>query len=114
MATYKISPDTQNGLYRIWTYGARTFGEAQADKYYSAFFDQFEIIAKDPFIYPSVNHICNGYCRAVCGVDSIYYRINGDIVEIMTIIGRPDIKGKLQKKLIIILLPYLFKYKNRN
>jgi toxin ParE1/3/4 len=28
----------------------------------------------------------------VCGVDSIYYRIEGETVEIMAIIGRQDLE----------------------
>jgi toxin ParE1/3/4 len=95
MATYKLSPDAEDDLYRIWVYGAHNFGVAQADKYYKAFFLQFDLIAQDPLIYPAVDYIKEGYRRGVSGVDSIYYRINGDIVEIMAIIGRQDAYSKL-------------------
>jgi len=53
------------------------------------------LIAKDPFLFPSVDYIKKGYRRGVSGVDSIYYRINGDIIEIMAIIGRQDAYSKL-------------------
>jgi len=33
--------------------------------------------------------------RCVCGSDSIYYRLNNDIVEIMAIIGRQDVNNIL-------------------
>jgi len=95
MVNYRLSPDAEDDLYRIWLYGARKFGVAQADKYYQAFFHQFEAIAKDPFLYPSVDHIRKGYRRGVSGVDSIYYRINDDVMEIMAIIGRQDVYTKL-------------------
>lgn len=95
MANYKISPGAEDDLYRIWSYGARKFGEAQADKYYRALFTHFEIIANNPYLFPSVDYIRKGYRRCVTGVDSIYYRINMDTVEIMAIIGRQDIRGKL-------------------
>jgi len=68
----------------------RRFGEAQADKYYLAFFDQFEQIAEQPYLYQAVGHIREGYRRCVCGVDSIYYRNKGNMVEIMSILGRQD------------------------
>lgn len=43
----------------------------------------------------SVDYIKKGYRRCVCGVDSIYYRINQNIVEIMAIVGRQDLNEKL-------------------
>ena len=95
MATYKLSPDAEDDLYRIWVYGAKKFGIAQADKYYEAFFHQFDLISKDPFLFPSVDYIKKGYRRGISGVDCIYYRINGDIVEIMAIVGQQDVNSKL-------------------
>jgi len=93
--TYKLSPDAEDDLYRIWVYGAQKFGIAQADKYYKAFFHQFNIIAKDPFLFPSVDHIRKGYGQGVSGVDSIYYKIVDEMVVIMAIVGRQDVGGKL-------------------
>jgi toxin ParE1/3/4 len=43
-------------------------------------------------LYPAVDDISEGYRRSVCGVDSIYYRIEGETVEIMAIIGRQDLE----------------------
>ncbi len=36
-------------------------------------------------------YIRKGYRRCVCGSDSIFYRINNDVVEIMAIIGKQDL-----------------------
>ena len=90
MGNYKISENAKNDLIRIHQHGMRTFGEAQADRYYLAFFDQFERIAQKPYLYQAVDHIRPGYRRCVCGVDNIYYRIRGEMIEIMSIIGRQD------------------------
>jgi hypothetical protein len=43
----------------------------------------------------SVDFIKPGYRRCVCGVDSIFYKINGDEVEIMAIFGRQDLNQLL-------------------
>ncbi len=88
---YKLSQNAQADLIRIHQYGVRNFGVAQADKYYNAFFDHFEQIAKQPYIYQAVDYISKGYRRSVCGTDSIFYRIVGDTVEIMNILGKQDI-----------------------
>lgn len=95
MAKYRISNTAKEDLIRIHHYGVKKFGIAQADKYYDSFFDYFEIIAQRPFSFESVDFIKKGYRRCVCGSDSIYYKINKDIIEIMTIIGRQDLDGTL-------------------
>ncbi|MBN7796966.1 type II toxin-antitoxin system RelE/ParE family toxin [Parahaliea mediterranea] len=55
------------------------------------FFDRFEQLAAQPFSYPAVDDIRAGYRRSVCGIDSIYYRVQGETVEIMAIIGQQDL-----------------------
>ena len=47
-------------------------------------------IAEQPYLYQAVDYIRAGYRRSVYGTDSIYYRINGDIVEIMAILSHQD------------------------
>jgi toxin ParE1/3/4 len=44
-----------------------------------------------PYSFESVDYIKPGYRRCVCGVDNIYFRMNGEWVEIMAIIGRQDL-----------------------
>ena len=51
----------------------------------------FDRIANQPYSFESVNYIKEGYRRCVSGSDSIYYRIENEVVEIMTIIGRQDL-----------------------
>jgi len=92
MATYRLTENAKEDLRRIYRRGLREYGEAQADQYYNALFDRFEQIAEQPFLYPAVDDIREGYRRSVCGVDSVYYRIEGETVEIMAIIGRQDLE----------------------
>jgi len=91
MANYKLSNVAKDDLIRIHQYGVKQFGVKQADKYFESFFDHFELIAKNPLAFESVDFIKPGYRRCVCGIDSIFFKTNGDIVEIMTIIGRQDL-----------------------
>ena len=91
MADYKLSNDAREDLIRIHQYGVRKFGMKQADRCFQTFFQYFQRIAENPFQYESADHIRTGYRRCVCGVDSIYYYINQDTVEIISIIGRQDI-----------------------
>ena len=91
MAKYRLSNDAKEDLIRIHHYGIEKFGMSQADKYFDTFFEYFDIIAQRPFSFESVDYIKKGYRRCICGYDSIYYRINKDVVEIMAIVGRQDI-----------------------
>ncbi len=91
MTKYKLSNEAKEDLIRIHQYGIKRFGMNQADKYFDSFFDYFEIIAKRPLSFEAVDFIKPGYRRCVCGVDTIYFRIADDVVEIMTIIGRQDL-----------------------
>ena len=90
MANYRLTAEAEEDLWRIYYWGFSHHGEAAADEYYAAFFGRFEQIADQPLLYPPVENIRQGYRRSVCGVDNIYYRINGSHVEIMAIIGQQD------------------------
>ena len=91
MAKYKINNIAKEDLIRIHHYGINKFGMEQADKYFDAFFNFFDLIAQRPFSYESDDYIKKGYRRCVYGSDSIYFRVNNGVVEIMTIIGRQDL-----------------------
>ena len=96
MADYRLSNEAKEDLIRIHQYGVEKFGMAQADKYYNSFFEYFDIIAQQPYSFESIDYIRNGYRRCVCGSDSIYYRINNGIIEIMAIVGRQDLMNILK------------------
>lgn len=91
MADYRLSNAAREDLMRIHQHEERQFGRDQADKYFYSFFECFDRIAKNPYHFESVDYIRRGYRRCVCGVDSIYFRINQNRIEIMSIIGRQDI-----------------------
>jgi toxin ParE1/3/4 len=96
MANYRLSNVAKEDLIRIHQYGVQKFGLTQADKYFDALFEYFEIISQRPFSFESVDYLRKGYRRCVCGSDSIYYKIANDgIVEIMVIIGNQDLNNIL-------------------
>lgn len=95
MVNYKLSNQAKDNLIRIHHYGVKKFGMTQADKYFESFFAYFEIIAQQPLAFESVGFIKKGYRRCVCGADSIYYKINDDVIEIMAIVGQQDMTNVL-------------------
>ena len=89
MANYKLAPNATADLERIWLYGFENWGLEAADRYNQDFFGHFETLAQTPELYPIVD-AAKGYRRSLCGKDSVYYRVEGETVEIMVIIGRQD------------------------
>ena len=98
MAKYQLSNEARNDLIRIHQYGVRKFGMTQADRYFNSFFDCFDAIAERPLSFESVYYIKENYRRCVCGADSIFFKVNGNDVEIMAIIGKQDVNKKLQSQ----------------
>jgi len=95
MSDYRLSNTAKEDLIRIHHYGVEKFGINQADKYFNTFFDYFEIIAQSPFSFESADYIKEGYRRCPCGSDTIYYRVNDNMVEIMAIVRMQDLKSLL-------------------
>ena len=93
MANYRLSNEAKNDLIRIYQYGISKFGVIQADAYFDALFVCFNTIAERTFSFESVAYIKPGYRRCVCGTDTIYFKVNANTVDIMTIIGRQDISN---------------------
>lgn len=91
MANFKLSNIAKEDLIRIHQYGVRKFGVIQDDKYFNDFFTSFDRIANQPYSFESVDFIKPGYRRCISGSDCIYYRIDHEQVEIMTVIGRQDL-----------------------
>lgn len=91
MLTYKLSPLAEDDLRNIFEFGIDRFGVQQAVEYLEGLERHFDRLVENPYLYPSVDHIREGYRRKVCGVHAIYYRISGDAIEIMRILYMEDV-----------------------
>ena len=90
MANYRIAPNAEADLTRILLYGIEKWGVDAAKAYHVALFNHFERLAERPFLYP-ISEVREDYRRSVCGSDSVYYRIHGETIEIMAIIGQQNV-----------------------
>mgnify|MGYP003612108835 FL=1 len=90
MSSYFLTRNAKEDLWTIYEYGVSRFGVTQAEKYFNMMHDCFEKIASNPYLFPAVIRYKNVERYCVCGVDTIYYNIVGDKIEIVTIIGRQD------------------------
>ena len=90
MYNYDLNEKAKEDLLRIYEYGIANFGLNQADKYFDTMHDCFNKIASNPYLFPEAIRYRLEYRYCVCGVDTIFYKINVDAIEIMAIIGRQE------------------------
>lgn len=90
MFRFKLNIQVEEDITRIFEYGIGRFGLNQAYIYYDMLFECFSKIASNPYLFPNAIRYREGYRYCVCGVDTIFYKINENEIEIMAIIGRQD------------------------
>jgi toxin ParE1/3/4 len=96
MATFKLNEEAEDDLERLYERGILSFGLTQADRYYDGLIEHFYKLTENPYLWQAVDSIRIGYHRSVYVSNSIYYRIDGDTVEIMRILGSQDAKKELE------------------
>lgn len=81
-----LTSEAESDLEAIYRDGYQKWGEAQADQYYDAILDHFNILCENPYLFRAVDEIRVGYRRSICGKHSIFYRVSEDAVEIMGLV----------------------------
>lgn len=92
MSEYRlvISCEADRDLERLYRDGCQQWGETQADRYYDALLNHFTVLTENPLLFRAVDEVREGYRRSVCGKHSVFYKVSGDIVEIMAIVKREN------------------------
>ena len=90
MPKYRLTQKAEHDLLNIASYGIEQFGVERSRQYYNKLKQRLDKLAEQPELYPLVEHVRKGYRRSVCGVHSIYYRIDQESVEIVRVLGRQD------------------------
>ena len=79
----------------MWFYGRKHWGEAAADDYFETFFAHFEHLATYPEAYP-LHGAKQKYRRSVHRGKNVIYRVLGEDIEVVAIIGQQDIDTQLE------------------
>ncbi len=90
MKKYIVTQAAKRDLMAIAQYGDENYGFEKSDQYRDKLEQKFVSMAEQPYLYPAVDHIHDGYRRSVCGVHSIYYKIEGQGIAIIRILNRQD------------------------
>lgn len=85
---YILSNSAMCDIEDIKSWGSDNFGKKSAIAYLIELRQKIDLIARNPFLFQSVEHIRQGYRRAPFKAHSIYYKIEGELVIIKRIIGK--------------------------
>ena len=86
MASYTLSPAAQADLESIWDYTVRHWGDAQAERYTRGIQAACEALSNGTLVSRSADDIRAGYRKAAVGSHVMFFRVQGDVVEIIRIL----------------------------
>lgn len=86
MASYTLSPAAQADLESIWDYTVRHWGKAQAERYTRGIQAACEALGNGTLVSRSADDIRAGYRKAAVGSHVMFFRVQGDMVEIIRIL----------------------------
>ncbi|MEM9987923.1 MAG: type II toxin-antitoxin system RelE/ParE family toxin [Pseudomonadota bacterium] len=87
MSSYHLTIEAEQDLRGIYQRGLNEFGVKQADAYFDGLINRFDLISKQPLLYPTVDHIRAGYRRSVYGRHAIYYKKGVSDILIVRVLG---------------------------
>lgn len=90
MAVYRLNAEAADDIERLFEFGIGRYGLEAAINYVDGLIRQLDELASHPLHYQAVDHIRKGYRRSVYGSHSIYFRVIGETVDVMRILGRED------------------------
>lgn len=83
---YRLSPAAQSDIDEIWNYSAENWGEDRADKYIHDLTGVLEKLASGKRRGHSCDHIRLGYFKYPSQSHIIFYKINGETVDVIRIL----------------------------
>lgn len=90
MKNYRLTNAAQQDMDQLLDKGIDDYGIEAAIDYYDKIERRFIFLVEQPYQYPAVNEIRVGYRRTVCGVHSIYYRIDPEEIVIARILKKQN------------------------
>lgn len=93
----RLSAAARRDLSGIWTYSAKRWDEAQADRYVRLFAESFDGLASGTITGRGADDIRTGYFKLTVGSHFIFYRMGAhDVIEVVRILHqRMDIDRHL-------------------
>ena len=90
MKGYRLTLEAEYDMDCILDEGIDEYGLEAALVYYDNLERRFAELVDNPLHYPAVDYICVGYRRTVCGVHSVYYRVEPEEIVVVRILKKQD------------------------
>lgn len=97
MANYRITHLAQSDVQSIWDYTVEEWSLDQAEKYIDSLFACFAAIADGSTPGKAIDHIRQGYKKAIYGRHIVFFRTGEDqVIEIIRVLhSSMDIENRL-------------------
>ena len=95
MAEYALTETARADIKQVLRYGARQFGLEQAHRYQQKMKQHFARIAEHPLHYQACEGIVSHYRRSAFRSHVIYYRIEGNGILIVRVLGAQEMDGAI-------------------
>lgn len=83
----RLSAAARRDLSGIWTYSAKRWDEAQADRYVRLFADSFDGLGRGIIKGRGADDIRTGYFKLAVGSHLVFYRMcTSDVIEVVRIL----------------------------
>lgn len=79
-------PRARRDLIDIWFYTLDHWDEEQADRYLRQIDEAIQRLGENPWLGADCSEIRTGYRRVTAGQHRIYYRLEGDAIEIVRVL----------------------------
>jgi len=90
MGRYRLTLAAEEDFALILEQGILEYGFDAGIRYHVKLEQRFETIVERPKSYQSVEHILKNYRRSVCGVHSIYFRVDAEEIVTVRILKKQD------------------------
>ena len=95
MKGYRLTVEAEYDLDGILDTGIDEHGLEAALSYYDNLERRFAELVENPLHYPAVDYVSVGYRRTVCGVHSVYYRVEKDEIVIVRVLKKQNPSSQL-------------------
>ena len=97
MRGYRLTVEAEYDMDGILDEGIDEHGLEAALTYYDNLACRFAVLVDNPLHYPAVDYIRVGYRRTVCGVHSVYYRVDSEEIVIVRILKKQNPSTQLRE-----------------
>ena len=92
----RILPAAHEDLHEIWLFGCREWSRDRANRYSSDLMGRIGRLTENPLLAPPAPDLNPGYRRMIAGAHVVFYRVEGDVVEVVRVLHQSRDAGRVR------------------